>query len=216
MLVRFSQVKLAKRLVDSSFADRVFFSNSGTEANEAAIKFARKYQRVKAKERQEKRWFKWGEEHAATDFVAFTSGFHGRTLGALALTSKVQYRSPFEPIMPGVKFVEFGDLDAVTKIVRSGTTAAVFAEPVQGEGGVIPAVASFLHGLRKLCDETGVLLVFDEVRVVRACCMSRRLLWLRLCTKVLEGTLLLSFFAGAMRIRPDRTPLGPRILRCSS
>lgn len=158
------QVKLAKRLVESSFADRVFFCNSGTEANEAAVKFARKYQRVKAMEKDESKWFKFGQGRPATEFVAFTNSFHGRTIGALALTSKEKYRSPFEPIMPGVHFVEFGNLQAAQEAIKQGKTAAVFVEPVQGEGGIYPAMVSFLRGLRKCCDENGALLVFDEVQ----------------------------------------------------
>lgn len=89
------QVKLAERLVNSSFADRVFMVNSGTEANEAAIKFARKYHHALAKE-------DGGSAPGASELIAFTSGFHGRTLGALSLTSKVQYRTPFEPLIPGM------------------------------------------------------------------------------------------------------------------
>lgn len=159
-----AQVKLAKRLVESSFADRVFFSNSGTEANEAAVKFARKYQRVKAEEKGESQSFKFGQGHAATEFVAFTNSFHGRTIGALALTSKEKYRAPFEPIMPGVQFVEFGNLQAAQVAIERGKTAAVFVEPVQGEGGIYPAMVPFIRGLRKCCDESGALLVFDEVQ----------------------------------------------------
>ena len=143
--------------MNSCFADRIFFCNSGTEANEAAIKFARKYQRSKLKEKNEE------SKPAATEFVAFSNSFHGRTLGSLALTSKEKYRAPFEPIMPGVEFVEFGDLEASQKAIQPGRTAAVFVEPVQGEGGIYPAMLPFLKGLRKRCDETGALLVFDEV-----------------------------------------------------
>ncbi|CAI5533084.1 unnamed protein product [Closterium sp. Naga37s-1] len=145
-------VQLAQRLVKSSFADRVFFVNSGTEANEAAIKFARKYQLAKS-----------GDEHA-TEFVAFGNCFHGRTMGALALTYKPQFRAPFEPLMPGVAFADYGDLEAAAAAITAGRTAAVFVEPVQGEGGVFAATAEFLRGLRQLCDERGALLVFDEIQ----------------------------------------------------
>lgn len=150
------QVKLAERLVNSCFADRIFLANSGTEANEAAIKFSRKYQTV-AGEKQ------IGEK-AAADLIAFTSGFHGRTLGALSLTSKVQYRMPFEPLIPGCQFLEYGNLEEVEKAVVKGQTAAVFVEPVQGEGGILSTSVSFLKGLRRICDQTGALLVFDEVQ----------------------------------------------------
>lgn len=148
-------VSLAKRLVESSFADRVFFCNSGTEANEAAIKFARKYQRVKHGD---------APSHP-TEFVSFSNCFHGRTMGALALTYKQQYRTPFEPIMPGAaQFAEYGSLESAAAAIQAGKTAAVFVEPVQGEGGVFPATKQFLEGLRKLCDDAGALLVFDEVQ----------------------------------------------------
>lgn len=148
------QVELAKRLVASSFADRVFFSNSGTEANEAAIKFARKFQRYSNPDAKE----------PATEFIAFTNCFHGRTMGALALTSKQQYRSPFEPVMPGVTFVEYGNIQATKELIQRGKTAAVFVEPIQGEGGIYSATKEFLQFLRSACDDAGALLVFDEVQ----------------------------------------------------
>uniref|UniRef100_A0A1D1XER8 acetylornithine transaminase n=2 Tax=Anthurium amnicola TaxID=1678845 RepID=A0A1D1XER8_9ARAE len=148
------QVTLAKRLVDSSFADRVFFTNSGTEANEAAIKFSRKFQKS----------LHSSEREPATEFIAFTNCFHGRTMGALALTSKEQYRKPFEPLMPGVSFLEYGNIEAAIKVIRSGKIAAVFVEPVQGEGGIYSATKEFLFALRTACDDAGALLVFDEVQ----------------------------------------------------
>ncbi|KAK9275355.1 hypothetical protein L1049_022619 [Liquidambar formosana] len=148
------QVELAKHLVDCSFADRVFFSNTGTEANEAAIKFARKFQRHSHPDANE----------AATEFIAFTNSFHGRTMGALALTSKENYRSPFEPVMPGVTFVEYGNMQATKSLIRHGKTAAVFVEPIQGEGGIYSATKEFLQFLRSACDDAGALLVFDEVQ----------------------------------------------------
>ncbi|KAM1539519.1 hypothetical protein ACFX10_004302 [Malus domestica] len=148
------QVELAKRLVGSSFADRVFFSNSGTEANEAAIKFARKFQRHTHPDAKE----------PATGFISFTNSFHGRTMGALALTSKEHYRSPFEPVMPGVTFVEYGNIQATKELIQPGKTAAVFVEPIQGEGGIYSASKEFLQFLRTACDDAGALLVFDEVQ----------------------------------------------------
>ncbi|KAK7300078.1 hypothetical protein RJT34_10910 [Clitoria ternatea] len=148
------QIELAKRLVASSFADRVFFANSGTEANEAAIKFARKYQRHTATD----------GKVPPTEFIAFSNCFHGRTLGALALTSKVQYRTPFEPVMPGVTFLEYGNAQAATELIKQGKIAAVFVEPIQGEGGIYSATKEFLQSLRNACDEAGALLVFDEVQ----------------------------------------------------
>ncbi|KAG6775564.1 hypothetical protein NC652_013490 [Populus alba x Populus x berolinensis] len=148
------QVELAKRLVDCSFADRVFFTNSGAEANEAAIKFARKFQRHSNPDVKD----------PATEFISFTNSFHGRTMGALALTSKEQYRSPFEPVMPGVTFVEYGNIKATQELIRRGKTAAVFVEPIQGEGGIYSATKVFLKFLRTACDDAGALLVFDEVQ----------------------------------------------------
>jgi acetylornithine aminotransferase len=158
------QVQLADALIKNSFADRIFFANSGTEANEAAIKFSRKYARAIAKEEGPKRWLRLTELEPATHFVSFSNSFHGRTMGSLALTSKKHYRSPFEPVMPGVDFVKYGDLEAASKSIKKGHTAAVFVEPVQGEGGVHTATAEFLRGLRKLCDEANALLVFDEIQ----------------------------------------------------
>lgn len=148
------QVELAKRLVGSSFADRVFFSNSGTEANEAAIKFSRKYQKHTCTE----------GKAPATEFIAFSNCFHGRTMGAVALTSKVQYRTPFEPVMPGVNFIEYGNAPAAVELIQQGKIAAVFVEPIQGEGGIYSATKEFLQSLRNACDEAGTLLVFDEVQ----------------------------------------------------
>ncbi|KAE8709170.1 Acetylornithine aminotransferase [Hibiscus syriacus] len=148
------QVELAKRLVANSFADRVFFTNSGTEANEAAIKFSRKFQRFNHPD----------TEQPATDFISFTSSFHGRTMGSLALTSKEHYRSPFEPVMPGVTFLEYGNIQAARDLIKLGKTAAVFVEPIQGEGGIYSATKEFLQALREACDEAGSLLVFDEVQ----------------------------------------------------
>ncbi|KAF9590785.1 hypothetical protein IFM89_038377 [Coptis chinensis] len=148
------QVDLAKRLVECSFGDRVFFSNSGTEANEAAIKFSRKFQRH----------LHPNEEDPPAEFVTFTNSFHGRTMGALALTSKENYRSPFQPVMPGATFLEYGNIEAATEVIKRGKTAAVFVEPIQGEGGIYSATQEFLQSLRSACDDAGALLVFDEVQ----------------------------------------------------
>ncbi|XP_076944200.1 acetylornithine aminotransferase, chloroplastic/mitochondrial-like [Bidens hawaiensis] len=148
------QVDLARRLVASSFADRVFFSNSGTEANEAAIKFSRKFQRFSHPDNTD----------PPTEFISFTNSFHGRTIGSLALTSKEHYRTPFEPVMPGVTFLEYGNVDAVQELLSSGKIAAVFVEPIQGEGGIYGATKDFLKSLRVACDKAGALLVFDEVQ----------------------------------------------------
>ncbi|MGQ9502711.1 MAG: aspartate aminotransferase family protein [Anaerolineae bacterium] len=144
------QVRLAQALVACSFADRVFFCNSGTEAIEAALKFARKYAR---------------ERHGIhkTQFVAFTNSFHGRTMGALSTTATEKYRAPFEPLVPGVRFVPFNDLRAAEEAITD-QVCGVLIEPIQGEGGVHLATAEFLQGLRALCTERGALLIFDEIQ----------------------------------------------------
>lgn len=142
--------RLAATLVEGSFADRVFFCNSGTESWEAALKFCRK----------------WG--HAAGGgrhkFVAFHNSFHGRTLGSLSTTGQPRYHEGFGPLLPGVGFADFNDLSSVEALVDDGT-CAVLVEPIQGEGGVHVAADDFLQGLRELCDDRGVLLVFDEIQV---------------------------------------------------
>jgi acetylornithine/N-succinyldiaminopimelate aminotransferase len=144
------QVKLAQALVEKSFADKVFFANTGTEAMEGALKFARKYH-VERGDAQRK------------NFVAFRGSFHGRTMGALAATDSEKYQAPFRPLVPGVTFAEFGDLDSVRALVNA-ETAAVIIEPIQGEGGIYPATDEFLRNLRALCNERGALLIFDEIQ----------------------------------------------------
>ena len=156
------QASLAKKLVETSFAERAFFCNSGTEANEACVKFARKYhyEKFRKMSRSDQEFYK----KPATETVSFKNGFHGRTMGALALTWKEQYRKPFEPLMPGNAFATYGDLKSAAKVIKRGKTAVVFVEPAQGEGGIFPADAEFLKGLRKLCDENDCLLAYDEVQ----------------------------------------------------
>ncbi len=138
---------LADRLAALAFPSRVFFCNSGTEAWEAAMKFARKI----------------GQPAGRTEFLCFEGAFHGRTFGALSTTWKARYREPFEPLLPGVRFLPWNDLAAV-EAALGPTTAAVMLEPVQGEGGIRPASFEYLRGLRGLCRERGALLVFDEVQ----------------------------------------------------
>lgn len=144
------QAELAELLVESCFADKVFFCNSGAESVEAAIKFARKWARTH-----------YGEQK--TDFVTLSGAFHGRTLGALALTPRDHYQDPFRPLMPGAKLATFNDLESV-KAAIDEKTCAVIVEPLQGEGGVHAATPEFLQGLRELCDENSALLIFDEVQ----------------------------------------------------
>ena len=142
--------ELAKQLVEHSFADRVFFSNSGTEAIEGAIKFSRKY----ARER-------YGE--GKTTIVAFSGSFHGRTMGAVAVTAREKYRLPFAPVMPDVHFTPFNDLAAAEAAITDDV-CAVIVEPVQGEGGLNVATLEFLRGLRARCDAVGALLILDEIQ----------------------------------------------------
>lgn len=142
--------ELAAKLCALSFADRVFFANSGTEANEAAVKFARKVAHEKG-------------ETDRKEIVCFSDAFHGRTMGSLALTPKPYYQEPFKPLMPGVQVGRFNDLDSALALINAHT-AAVIVEPVQGEGGVNPATPEFLRGLRELCDANGALLILDEIQ----------------------------------------------------
>jgi acetylornithine/N-succinyldiaminopimelate aminotransferase len=142
--------ELAQLLVENSFADRVFFCNSGSEAIEGALKFARK-------------WAKTNFSEDKIGIVAFAGSFHGRTFGALATTSREKYRKPFEPLLPGVTFAEFNDVDSAKAAVNE-KTCAVIVEPLQGEGGVHPAREDFLVALRELCDAHDALLIFDEVQ----------------------------------------------------
>ncbi|MBN1318005.1 MAG: aspartate aminotransferase family protein [Anaerolineales bacterium] len=142
-------VELAQRLIENSFADKLFYCNSGSEANETALKFARKWAKK--------------QDTDKIEIVTFTHSFHGRTMGALSVTAKDKYRAPFAPLVPGVKFAPFNDLEAVKKIVDE-KTCAVIVEPVQGEGGVHPTMPDFLEGLRQLCDQNNALLIFDEIQ----------------------------------------------------
>ena len=144
------QIHLAKLLCEHSFADRVFFCNSGAEANEAAIKLARKY----------------AKERFASDryeVIATRNSFHGRTLATVTATGQEKYQHGFEPLVPGFKHVPYNDLRAMERAIDS-RTAAILVEPIQGEGGVNVPDDDYLPGLRKLCDESGALLILDEVQ----------------------------------------------------
>ena len=144
------QIRLAQLLCEHSFADRAFFCNSGAEANEAAIKLARKY----AKDH-------WSSDRV--DIITMQHAFHGRTLATLTATGSPKYSQGFEPLMPGFKQVPYNDLKAVQRAVDS-RTCAILVEPVQGEGGVNVPGDDYLPGLRRLADEAGVLLILDEVQ----------------------------------------------------
>jgi acetylornithine/N-succinyldiaminopimelate aminotransferase len=145
------QVRLAELLTGSSFADKVFFCNSGAEANEAAIKLARKYSR---------------ERHGAGRYgiITMKGSFHGRTLATLSATGQEKVHHGFEPLVDGFHFVEFDNVDAVAAAV-DGTICAVLVEPIQGEGGVRIPGPDYLARLRRLCSERDLLLIYDEVQV---------------------------------------------------
>jgi len=144
------QIELARLLVEHSFADRVFFGNSGAEANEAAIKLAR-------------RWTKENRGAGHHEILAMHNSFHGRTMATLSATGQDKIKLNFEPLLEGFTFGPFNDLAGVAALVGE-RTAAVIVEPIQGEGGICPASEAFLKGLRALCDERGILLIFDEVQ----------------------------------------------------
>ena len=143
-------IRAAERLAAASGMDRVFFTNSGTEAIEGAVKAAKKYAYTR-------------DGHAGHEIIAMNHSFHGRTIGALSVTWNSHYREPFEPLMPGVKFADFNDLESVKALIN-GKTCAVILETVQGEGGIYPATEEFLKGVRALCDEHDILLILDEIQ----------------------------------------------------
>ena len=144
---------LAQKIAEHSFGGRCFFGNSGAEANEGMIKFARKWG-----------WLNGGRN----EIICMDNSFHGRTLGTLAATGRTKYREGFGPDMQGFSFANLNDLDSVKKLITS-KTVAVMLEPVQGEGGVLPVTRDFICGVRKLCDENNLLLLLDEVQ----CGMAR-------------------------------------------
>lgn len=151
-----AQGRFAEALSERSFGGKAFFCNSGAEANEAAIKLARAY----------------GYPEGRTKIVTMHHGFHGRTYGALSATAQPKYHVGFEPMVPGFEYIPFGDLEAASSAIDL-TTAGVLIEPIQGEGGINIPPDGYLEGLRKLCDESGALLMFDEVQ----CGMGRTGKW---------------------------------------
>lgn len=146
--------KAAEALRRASGMDRIFFTNSGAEANEGALKAARKYA--------------WQKKSGRFEFIAMKDSFHGRTMGALSVTEHPAYREPFEPLIPGISFAEFNNLESVKKLVNE-KTCGIIVEPVQGEGGINTATKEFMTGIRKLCDEEGILMICDEIQ----CGMAR-------------------------------------------
>ena len=143
-------ISAAKKLVEVSGLDRVFFTNSGAEAIEGAIKAARKYAYTK-------------DGSTDHEIIAFNHSFHGRTMGALSVTGNNKYREPFEPGVGNIKFAEYNNLESVKALVNN-KTCAIIMETIQGEGGIYPAEPDFIKGIRKLCDDNGILLILDEIQ----------------------------------------------------
>ena len=152
-----SVAEAADKLKKATQMDRVFFTNSGTEAIEGALKAARKYA--------------YTNQSGKYEFIAMNHSFHGRSMGAVAVTGNEHYRTPFEPLIGGVKFADYNDLESVKALVTE-KTCAIILEPVQGEGGIYPASEEFLKGVRQLCDENGILLIFDEIQCGMGRCGS--------------------------------------------
>ncbi len=145
-----SQAQLAEKICKNSCADRVYFGNSGAEANECAIKLAKIYQ------------YKKGNTHK-TKIISLNNSFHGRTLATVAATGQPKYQKPYKPLMPGFVHIDINDIDAL-RAEFDGTVAAVIAEPVQGESGIHPLSVEFAKEMRKLCTNNDALLIFDEVQ----------------------------------------------------
>lgn len=143
-------IEAAKKALKASGMDRIFFTNSGTEAIEGAIKAAKKYAYTR-------------DGHAGHEIIAMKHSFHGRSIGALSVTGNAHYQEPFAPLMPGVKFAEYNNLESVKELVKD-KTCAVIMETVQGEGGIYPADPAFIEGVRRLCDEKDILLILDEIQ----------------------------------------------------
>ena len=143
-------IEAADKVLKASKMDRIFFTNSGTEAIEGAIKAAKKYAFTR-------------DGHAGHEIIAMNHSFHGRSVGALSVTGTAHYREPFEPLMGGVKFADYNDLDSV-KAQVTDKTCAIIMETVQGEGGIYPADPEFIKGVRALCDEKDIVLILDEIQ----------------------------------------------------
>ena len=139
-----------EKLVKASGLEKVFFTNSGTEAIEGALKAAKKYAYIR-------------DGHSGHEIIAMNHSFHGRTIGALSVTGNAHYRDPFAPLMDGVKFADFNDINSVKEKITE-KTCAILLEPVQGEGGIFSAEQDFLDELRQICDEKDILLIFDEIQ----------------------------------------------------
>ena len=145
-----NQEKLAKKLVKATFADTVFFTNSGTESMECAVKMARKYHHDNG-------------EINRNEIITFLDSFHGRSLGMISAAGSTKLTEGFQPVLPGFKQVPFNNYDSVVDNINTNT-AAILIEPIQGEGGIVPSDITFLKDIRKLCDDNGILLIFDEIQ----------------------------------------------------
>ena len=143
-------IQAAKKITEVSGMDRVFFTNSGTEAIEGALKLAKKYAYVR-------------DGVADHEIIAMNHSFHGRSIGALSVTGNAHYQDPFKPLVSGIKFAEFNNLDSVLAQVTD-KTCAIIMETVQGEGGIYPATQEFIEGVRKICDENDIVLILDEIQ----------------------------------------------------
>ena len=143
-------IEAGAKLVKASKMSKAFFTNSGTEAIEGSVKLAKKYYYVK-------------NGKADAEIIAMQHSFHGRSMGALAVTGNKHYQEAFGPMIPGIKFAQYNDLDSVKELVNDKTCAIIF-ETVQGEGGIYPATKEFIEGVRRLCDEKGILLILDEIQ----------------------------------------------------
>lgn len=143
-------VKAAEKICQVSGMEKVFFTNSGAEAVEGALKIAKKYARQKGK----------GDFH---EIIAMEHSFHGRSIGALSVTGTSKYREPFSPLLPSIRFAQFNNLQSVKELINDNT-CAIIMEPVQGEGGIHPAEEKFIKGIKEICDEQDILLIFDEVQ----------------------------------------------------
>ncbi len=144
-------ISAGEKLLKVSRMEKVFFTNSGTEAVEGALKIARRYAYNKNKDSR------------AYEIIAMDHSFHGRSMGALSVTGKEAYRAPFEPLIPGIQFATYNDLDSVKALVNE-KTCGIIVEPIQGEGGIFPATDEFLKGLREIADQNDLILIFDEIQ----------------------------------------------------
>ena len=144
-------ISAGEKLLKVSRMEKVFFTNSGTEAVEGALKIARRYADNKNKDSR------------AYEIIAMDHSFHGRSMGALSVTGKEAYRAPFEPLIPGIQFATYNDLDSVKALVNE-KTCGIIVEPIQGEGGIFPATDEFLKGLREIADQNDLILIFDEIQ----------------------------------------------------